>query len=143
VKTRPSPIVEFVVYGHPEPAGSKRHVGKGIIVDANKKARPWKNLVAQVAGDYMKDLPLLRDALAAEFVFYRRRPKGHYNTRGELKPSAPRYPTPKPDITKLTRGTEDALKGVVFVDDAQIVKVAHSKEYGEPERVEIHIWEID
>lgn len=136
--------VSFTVYGEPKPAGSKRHVGKGIIIDANAKSGPWKKRVAQVAGEMMRGsgLPLFRGAIEASFVFYRRRPKGHFTKAGKLKPSAPVYPLPKPDVLKLARAVEDGLIGVVYNDDSQIVAEHLDKRYGEPERVEIVIREM-
>jgi crossover junction endodeoxyribonuclease RusA len=43
----------------------------------------------------------------------------------------------KPDLDKLLRATLDALTGVVFHDDAQVVKVIAEKVYGDVEGVKI------
>ena len=43
----------------------------------------------------------------------------------------------KPDLSKLIRSTEDAMTGIVYADDAQIVEMTVKKHYGTPERVEI------
>jgi Holliday junction resolvase RusA-like endonuclease len=110
------------------------------VIDASAKSRPWKALVAQVAGDAMAGRELMRGPLAMTLRFVVRRPKGHYGKRG-LLPSAPPFPTTKPDLLKLARGVEDALSGVVYGDDAQIVRELLIKEYGE-ERVEIIVREI-
>lgn len=140
--------VSFTVYGTPAPAGSKRFVGmragRGVIIESSKKAVPWKRMVAQQAGIMMegRGLPLFRGALEASYVFYRKRPKSHLRADGTVKPSAPRYPSTKPDLTKLVRGTEDALRGVVWDDDAQVVTMHPDKRYGEPERCEIVIREM-
>lgn len=140
-------VIAFTVYGRPQPAGSKRVVpiggkkgGRMIVVDAAKQSRPWKNEVAQVAGRVMDGREVLRGALAAEFRFVVLRPKGHYGKRG-IRPSAPNYPTVRPDCLKLARAVEDALSGVVYRDDSQIVREVLVKEYGEPERVEVRIYE--
>jgi Holliday junction resolvase RusA-like endonuclease len=133
-----------VVHGTPAPAGSKRVVpagGRFRVIDASRKAEPWKKLVAQHAGEAMAGRSLLRGALAFRFAFFVRRPKGHFGKRG-LRPSAPRYPTTRPDSSKLARGTEDALSGVVWGDDAQVVRQQVTKDYG-PERVEITVWELE
>jgi Holliday junction resolvase RusA-like endonuclease len=70
--------------------------------------------------------------LSVNVTFYLRRPDGHYGTgrnAGQLKTSAPAYPTSKPDATKLWRSTEDAMTGVVFRDDSQIVQQSVGKRY--------------
>lgn len=133
----------FTVHGTPQPAGSKRAFfrgGRAIVVDANKKTRPWKDQVAQIAGEAMAGRQLMRGPLWLILRFYVRRPKGHFGRKG-LLPSAPAHPTTKPDVLKLARGVEDALSGVCYVDDAQIVAEELWKEYG-PERVEIEIREM-
>lgn len=130
----------FTVHGSPQPAGSKRAFfrgGRAIVVDANKKTRPWKDQVAQIAGEAMAGRELMRGPIWLILRFYVRRPKGHFGKRGLLD-SAPRFPATKPDVLKLARGVEDALSGVCYVDDAQIVSEELWKEYG-PERVEIEI----
>lgn len=141
--------LRIVVYGETAPAGSKRIVPVGPkagpqrlrSIDANRKAEPWKQLVAREAGRAMEGRALLRGPLSVTFTFFKRRPKGHHGKRG-LLPSAPAFPTTRPDVTKLVRGTEDALTGVVWHDDAQIVAPRAVKQFGEPERVEIVVREI-
>lgn len=148
------PAVEFTVYGTPRPAGSKRAVPVGkkggpkrwVVTDDNKKSAPWKDQVSQVAGEAMEatGVGLLDGPLAVVFRFVVNRPKGHLNSRGELNAAGRRrpYPTVKPDALKLARGVEDAMSGVVYRDDAQIVRELLEKDYGSPERVEIRVYEL-
>lgn len=138
---------QLVVYGNAEPAGSKRAFYRpnlGVrVVDANPKSRQWKDLVSQEAGKVAAGL--LEGALFLEAVFYRPRPANHYGTgknAGVLKASAPPYPATRPDTTKLLRGIEDALRGVFYRDDAQIVRQVVGKDWGEPARVVIRLEEL-
>ena len=141
-------MIRFTVFGTPQPAGSKRGFpirrgGKGMgvsIVDANPKSRDWKTTVSQVAAEHCRG-ELLDGAVVAEFVFWLVRPKGHYGKRG-LLPSAPEFPTVKPDVLKLARAVEDALTGVAWRDDALIVDEHLAKRYGEPAGVDIVIRQI-
>lgn len=138
--------VAFVVYGTPAPAGSKRAVRAGAyirVIDANRNAAPWKQEVARAALHAMGDAPRFDGPIAVVMTFFRRRPAAHYRTNGLVKPSAPLFPTGKPDALKLARGCEDAMSGLVYRDDAQIVIETLNKRYGEPERVEITVWELD
>jgi Holliday junction resolvase RusA-like endonuclease len=134
--------MSIVVYGTPQAAGSKRHVGGGRIIDANKNAAGWKGKVAQVAGEAREGKPLMRGPVGVRFTFYRARPKGQLKKDGTVRDSAPIFPTTKPDVLKLARGVEDALSGVVYADDALIVHEELYKRYGEKEGVYIHVWEI-
>lgn len=139
--------VSFTVIGKPEPAGSKRafrHNGTGrmVVVDANRKAKPWQVAVARAGAEAMDGGPLLSSAVELRLTFFSPRPKGHYGTgrnAGTLRSSAPSHPTGRPDVLKLARGVEDALTGVCWRDDAQIVDEHLHKHYGEPPRVEVRI----
>jgi len=42
------------------------------------------------------------------------------------------YHTKKPDIDNLAKAVKDALKGIIYKDDSQIVEAYLSKQYGEP-----------
>lgn len=142
-------VIRFVVYGHPEPSGSKKgfyneRMKRTIITDANRNSRPWKNAVSATAAIVFSD-QLLDGPLAVTMTFYQARPKGHYGTgrnSRNLKPSSPPFPIGAPDVLKLARGAEDALTGVIWTNDARIVDEHLSKRYGTPERVEITITEI-
>lgn len=139
--------VRFTVYGIPQPAGSKKGFvnpksGRVIITDDAKNSRPWKNAVADKAVESVNGSGLLEGPLWLGVDLYFPRPKGHYGARG-LKPSAPPFPAVRPDVTKLLRAIEDALKGIVWRDDAQVVSQVAVKQYGEPARAEVHIRTLD
>ena len=154
------PIV-FTVYGKAAPAGSKRSLvpidkfgnpyrskktNRIVVntVDANPKSKGWKNQVANEAARHMTG-PLITGPVKLELTFFMSRPLAHYGTgrnAGNLKASAPRYHTIKPDVLKLARGVEDALTDVVWKDDSQIVLEPLSKEYGERPGVWVQITEL-
>jgi Holliday junction resolvase RusA-like endonuclease len=138
-------VVFFTVYGKAEPAGSKRafvnpKTGKAIVTDANKNAKPWKQSVALAASRVYKTA-LLEGPLILVVKFYELRPKSHFNSKGALNKKGREsvYPTKKPDATKLLRAVEDAMTGVVYRDDAQIVSQQVFKHYGSPARTEVFV----
>ena len=136
----------FVVYGDARPAGSKRafkhpHTGKIVVTEMAKGAKPWRADVQAAALEVFRG-PLLTGPLAVTFTIYRPRPAGHLGTgrnAGTVKDSAPAYPTTRPDVLKLARALEDALQGIVYRDDSQIVDEFLHKRYGEPARAEVSI----
>jgi Holliday junction resolvase RusA-like endonuclease len=151
-------VISFTVLGIARPGGSKkslvpinRHTGQpfrrpggGIVastVDANPKVKDWQRVVADRAAE-LELGALLDGPLALTLTFYRPRPKGHSGRRG-LRSSAPRYPIGRPDLLKLARAVEDALTGVVWRDDAQIVAERLFKDWGEPARVCVEIEPLD
>ena len=136
-------MVEIVVYGTPAPAGSKTvgfaKGGRHFVRDSSgKRGSDWRRNVAQEAGVAMTGRPLLDGPLTLEVVFTVPRPKGHFGVKG-VRPSAPTHPTVAPDTTKLLRAIEDAMEGIVYRNDAQIVEQVARKVYGEPASARILI----
>ena len=112
-------------YGEPAPQGSKRAVNRGnanravTIVDSSPKLAPWRSDVigaARKAIDAVPGFTALDGALIARMVFSLRRPKSiKFNKRP--------FPSVYPDLSKLCRSTEDALKAAgVIADDSLIVE---------------------
>lgn len=50
--------------------------------------------------------------------------------------------TQRPDIDNLCKGVLDALNGVAFIDDAQIIKLCCEKNFSDVENIEITIHEL-
>ena len=144
----------FTVLGRPQPAGSKRAfpVRRGgrvtgvAVSEDNVRAKPWQALVAAAAVDALGEERKLAGPLVLEVDFYFARPAGHYGkgrNAGTVRAAAPRYPATRPDTTKLLRGLEDALNGLVWRDDSQIVDQRARKLYGDPERAEVLLTTVD
>lgn len=122
----------FTVLGKPAPQGSKRHVGRGILLESSKRCKPWRQDVKYAALEAlpdgwhaMMDKPIL---VSVTFIFAR--PKGHFRTNGELKPKAPSHCTARVgDTDKLCRSILDALSNSVFSDDSQVIALNAQKRY--------------
>lgn len=52
-------------------------------------------------------------------------------------------PTSRPDLTNIAKAAEDALNGVVWKDDSQIVQLISSKEYSILPRLRVKVRRID
>ena len=148
-------MITFRVHGTPKPGGSKKafvhphaknKAGKPmvIVMDACKGNKEWRDAVAAAAREAYEG-PLLGSPLVFSVEFYLPRPKSHYGTGKKsdvLKLSAPKYHTKSPDLTKLLRSTEDALTGVVWRDDAQVVETLVGKRYDKITGASITISEL-
>lgn len=110
----------------PAPQGSKRHLGRGVMIESCANVKPWRAMVTSAA--LATGLPIIRGPVSMSVVFLFHRPKGHYGAKG-LRPSAPKWHSVKPDLSKILRSTEDSLTGVLIEDDARIVSVAMEKRY--------------
>jgi Holliday junction resolvase RusA-like endonuclease len=122
---------------------------KPVVIDSSANAnRKWRPIVQAAASEALAGGPMLEGPLAVEFYFFQDRPKAHYRTGRYahlLKDDAPAHPLGPPDTLKLARSVEDALSGVIYADDAQIVREFLQKEYareGLPEGVVARVWEL-
>jgi Holliday junction resolvase RusA-like endonuclease len=133
--------LHFVVLGEPIPQGSlKAFTPKGwnrpILTSDNKRTKPWKQEVKQMAMEAMAHLvpPVIRfekpQAIGIECRFYFQRPK---STKKAVVDK-----TTKPDVDKLARAILDSLTGIVFEDDSQVTTLVAWKGFGDS-RVEIWV----
>ena len=142
----------FTVHGRLAGAGSKTFLPKGgktggrpIAMPASKYTKPWMQSVSAEAAEAMQGRELIRGPVAVGYWFYCPRPQAHYNSKGQLKASAPYYPSHRkePDWDKLARSTSDAMTGIVWHDDKQVVQGEVHVMYGEPMRAEISVTDLE
>lgn len=122
----------FTVAGIPAAQGSKRYLGRGILIESSKRVAPWRSDVrtaAEAADVPFGALPF-EGPLAVGLIFRLPRPKAHLGARG-LRSSAPAIPSTRPDLDKLTRAVLDALTGLAWLDDCQVAQLDVSKVYAD------------
>lgn len=130
-----TPTLTFDVHGQPAMQGSKKHVGRGIMVEASKRTKPWRDNVrattaAAVACD---DWERLDGPVEVRLLFCFDRPAGHYRTGRNatlLRDNAPLFPANRSsgDVDKMQRAIFDAVVDAGAIkDDAQIVRVRVAK----------------
>lgn len=132
--------------GVPQSGGSKKPVRRGrgadaklMLIDMNEaKVKPWRNTAKMVAAELMRGRDPYEGPLMLAVEFHMPRPKSHHGVHG-VRRSAPSYPIVRPDATKLLRPLEDALTGIVWNDDSQIVEQIVRKRYGDPPRAEVRV----
>jgi len=148
---------EFIAYGRPATAGSKRafairrngrFTGRVAVTDDSTRTKSWQAAVAQSAID-AHDGDCLRGPVRLAVAFYFHRPRSHYGTgrnAARVRAAAPARHVVRPDLLKLTRAIEDALTGVLWHDDAQVCEELLSKHFaeeGEPERVRVKVTPLE
>jgi Holliday junction resolvase RusA-like endonuclease len=136
--------IEFTVLGRPQQRGSKspwipKHKdgsmvmrnGRPVIAtrDSNVRSKAWMDSVRSAAMEAVGfDWEPLRCPIMLDVEFHFARPQAHFGTgknAERMKPSAPMLFTQSPDLSKLIRALEDAMTGIIYVDDRQIF--AYSK----------------
>lgn len=122
--------LQFTVIGLPAPQGSKRHVGNGVMIESSKSVKPWRATVAATAVNV--GASPVNGPVAVNLIFFMPRPKSHFRTGRNaelLRDAAPDVPITTPDIDKLSRAVLDALTGVAYRDDSQVVELRAFKNY--------------
>ena len=128
-------ILHVDVLGIPAPQGSKRHVGRGILVESSTKVGPWRESVVAAATNQGAANMRLDGPIHVDVSFYLPRPKSHFRANGDLKPTAPFVQSNTPDLDKLLRSTLDALvQAAVIADDARVQHIEARKLYATSER---------
>jgi len=148
----PGYSASFFVVGRPAPKGSSRGLlmpakpgtpGAVLLADGrwmragvafdNDRTRSWGRAVA-VAASAHAPAELIDGPVYCSCRFVFERPKA---TKYPLAPAGP------PDADKLERCVWDALTGVIWTDDARVVRGGHAKEWGETAGVDVLVYEID
>lgn len=117
----------FTVYGSPVAQGRPRFYRRGNFVGTYDpdKSRTWKQDVKAAVLDQLQGGPEIHEgALRLNLSFSLPRPK-----------SLPKRVTEhvkKPDADNLSKAIKDALRGIVYRDDSQIVVLHVEKKYGSP-----------
>jgi crossover junction endodeoxyribonuclease RusA len=132
----------FHLPGTPAPQGSKRHVGRGILIEDSQRSRPWRDAVTWHA-QHAHTGPPYTGPVAIHIHLHLPRPKSHYGTgrnRHLVKPRAPLWHPVKPDLDKLARLILDACTNArVIHDDSQVAQLTARKLYGEHPGVRVRI----
>lgn len=138
--------IQFTVYAKAQPQGSARAfmikgIPRPIITTDNPKLKPYRQELTNTALAIMAERGIQKPLAAKhvpvrlDLVFYLEKPQSVGKKRAHM--------VVKPDIDKLVRSTTDALTGILYADDAQVVGMSAFKHYGTPERVEIMVRILD
>jgi Holliday junction resolvase RusA-like endonuclease len=129
-------MITIAVHGTPAPKGSYRAMivrGRAMVIpggsSANQRAlREWHAAIQAAVGRSIgeQDQPLYSGPIEVVCSFRLPRPKAHY-LRGALRSGVAAYPQGKPDADKLARSVLDALTGLLYEDDAQVVVLTATK----------------
>jgi crossover junction endodeoxyribonuclease RusA len=114
----------FEAVGDPVSQGSMRAfmvAGRPIVTHTKGvKLNEWRDIIGWAARDAVKEVHAGPITVGAVFWFLR-----PASVSAKKRP----YMTVKPDIDKVTRALLDALTGIVFRDDSQVVKLDVQKRY--------------
>jgi Holliday junction resolvase RusA-like endonuclease len=140
----PPRTVSFTVTGVARPKGSTRswrHPATGAIITgpASGGLKGWESAVRAQAQRLAEQRVFFGGPVRLLVTFTFARPKSV-----SVKKRA--YMVVAPDLSKLVRGIEDAMTGVLYRDDSQITEIVARKVYGvsdEPSHALITLSELE
>lgn len=131
-------VISFFAPGIPVPKGSTRSFvvnGRAVTTSTSGRAlKDWHDMIAFKASEVAKELYAGPVWVEMEFVL----------PRPTSRPRKYRYPDRKPDLDKITRAGLDAMTGVIYKDDAQVVNLHVRKNYAggsEQTGVYVSVWQ--
>ena len=133
-------MVSFTIPGNPVAQGRPRAARRGnrIMMYDPKPSKDYKEYVAEIAKEYAPEEPT-EAALGVQMKIYREIPKSTTKKDRKLINEGLKRPVVRPDTDNYTKAILDALNGIIYKDDSQIVDLKASKYYSDDPRVEIKI----
>ena len=139
--------IHLVITGEPVAQGRPRFSTQGGRPRAYDpaKSRDYKQYIRLAASQQMGTTPPLEGALALGVCVYRPIPKSFSKRRREAAGRGELRPITKPDLDNYVKAAKDALNGVVWRDDSQIVDYIEpfGKYYSERPRIEIVVTTLE
>lgn len=138
-------MIQFTVYG--TPVGKQRPKFSTFNGHATaytpQKTVNYENLVKLSYQQQCNNKPYEKDVpLKAEIAAYFPIPKSTSKKKREAMLNGEIYHTKKPDADNITKCILDALNGIAYYDDSQVVYIRCKKNYSDEPRAEIIIREI-
>ena len=136
-------IAELTIPGEPVGKGRPRFTKNGHSFTPEKTVN-YENLVKLTfKSDYPNAEPVAKDVpLAADITAWYRVPASVSRKKQEAMLANKLLPTKKPDTDNIAKAILDALNGLAYYDDAQIVELPVAKRYGTVPCVEVVISEV-
>ena len=133
-------MISFTIPGKPVAQGRPRAARRGnrIMMYDPKPSKDYKEYVAKIAKEYAPEEPT-EAALGVQMKIYREIPKSTTKKDRRLINEGLKRPVVRPDTDNYTKAILDALNGIIYKDDSQIVDLKASKYYSDNPRVEIKI----
>ncbi|MFR7590254.1 MAG: RusA family crossover junction endodeoxyribonuclease [Longibaculum sp.] len=136
--------MEFIIYGEPKAKGRPRFVNRGKFVSTYtpKETLNYENLVKISFDSQIEDKYVIQGEIKATIKAFFSIPKSTSKKKEKSMLEGNIKPTKKPDCDNIAKTILDALNGIAYRDDSQIVELNVEKYYSHEPRVEVEVLEI-
>ena len=136
-------IVNFTVEGNPVGKQRARYAKRGNFVQTYTpdKTRNYESLIKEAAIQAMGSNEILETPVNLYLYIRAPIPQSYSKKRSEACLNGSEKPIKKPDASNVLKSVEDAMNGVVYKDDSQIVNIHVSKVYSSQSGVDVCVKE--
>lgn len=139
--------VELIIPGAPTSKGRPRFTRKGFAFTPAKTRQAEQTLAARCLALLQQEPDRAawpsKGALELQVTFTMATPTSMPAWKRALAFVLRFWPIGRPDLDNLVKLTKDALNGVLWVDDAQVVRLIAEKRYGEAPTTHIVLQELE
>ena len=137
-------MIDFIVYGEPKGKGRPRatYNGRFTRIYTPQDTTNYENLIKLSYLDAKQINYMQGEQIKAKIDIFQSIPKATSKKKTQLMLNGKIRPTKKPDIDNIIKCVFDALNGIAFKDDTQIICVESQKYYDNEPRIEICLQEI-
>lgn len=138
-----SAAIYFVVPGQPVGKGRPRASSRGGFVRmyTDAKTLSYEQVIAKQARYAMGHLEVLATPISMRIVSLYSIPVSWSKRKQQLALNGELIPG-KPDLDNVAKAVLDALNGVVYQDDKQVIRLVIEKSYSFEPRVEVYVHEV-
>lgn len=138
---QPATAVAFVIPGEVVGKGRPRFAKRGNFVQAYtpEKTASYENLVKLHAGIAMNARQPIAIAVSCTIAIEVMPPASWSQKKRTAALSGDVHPTSKPDLDNCAKGIFDAMNGIVWIDDKQVVSMTVVKRYGQVARAAVEV----
>jgi Holliday junction resolvase RusA-like endonuclease len=138
-------MIEFIVPGQPVPKGRPKFArrGKNVVAYTPAKTVSYENLVKHAATTAMCGVQPTPKPVALSVTLNLQIPVSWSKKRRAAAVAGAIYATKKPDADNVLKGIKDGCNGIVWGDDAQVVRIMLEKRYSESPHALVRVIVID
>lgn len=133
--------IEFTIPGAPVAKGRPRFARRGNFITAYspEKTVNYENLVKVMASQAMRAKPPISEAVDVSVTIFVVPPASWSKKKVTQALVHEIWPTKKPDIDNHVKILFDGMNGIVFIDDAQVVRLQATKMYSHTAHAHVSI----
>lgn len=137
-------MIEFTIYGEPVAQGRPRFARRGKFTQAYDPpdSREYKKYVKLMASQN-RPIKLIEGPVNLKLLIYRPLLKSMSKKKKAAALTGTLRPIKKPDVDNVAKGIMDAMTGIIWQDDKQVVSLQVAKFYSDQPRVEVKVVPLD